>query len=361
MYEYARKRHIASAISTGLGADRYVPPNPRSQVAPWAKAYTTVQNITVTCYHNAPREEVLRKQVPYTMEISVPGNNFICISNPDQTCPESVHQGTDIKDPWRQRQCAAWKQDWEQQAANIIASEGFRNQVTENILDLAGISGWRRWFTKPAEFLQVLDEKERRERAIKIMALLTFAAGGGTILWTYLRNKKGERLEPNAPWDEVWNELRDELYVERGSEKTGAKKLAPRRKVSLGPGRLPDSAPNIARQLYDRMVYSAKRFGGGKILREARPTWKHDYQRRSGSGWHSGWRIGTDAGDGNINSSPGYFWVDKHEEVHYRDAEQVYGHGSRGRGIQLRYPVSYEKALFMASNFYQDRAKLGAI
>jgi hypothetical protein len=190
MYEYARKRHIPSAISTGLGVDRYIPYSATRTVAPWAIAETTVQNIDVKCYHNAPREEVLRKQVPYTMEISVPGNNFVCIGNPNQECPESVHQNADIKDPWRQRQCATWKQDWERQAADIIASEGFRNQVTENVLNLAGISGWRRWFTKPAEFIQVLDEKERRERAIKIMALVAFAAGGGAILWTYLKDKK---------------------------------------------------------------------------------------------------------------------------------------------------------------------------
>ena len=186
MYEYLKKRHIDSF---GLGADRYVPARPNSSV-PWPIAYTTVQNIEMKCYHNAPREQVITGMVPYTMEISAPGNNFICNGNPSQECPESVYQNADPKDPWRQRQCAAWKQGWEQEAANIISTQGFRDQVTQNVLTLAGISGWRRWFAKSAEFIQVLDERERRERGIKIFALVTVAAGGGVVLWKYLQNRK---------------------------------------------------------------------------------------------------------------------------------------------------------------------------
>jgi len=205
MYEYLKKRHIPAALSMeqslGFGAlgDRYIPARPTSRIAPWAAVETTVQNIRVKCYQNAPREEVLREMVPYTMEISVPGNNFICLGNPIQECPESVHRGTDPKDPWRQRQCAAWRQTWERQAADIIASQDFRNQVTENVLNIAGISAWQRVLAKPAEFLQVVEERERRERSIKILSVLAFAAGGGVILWTYLRSRKekAQDLEQN--------------------------------------------------------------------------------------------------------------------------------------------------------------------
>jgi len=516
MYEYKKQ----NGALQGLGVDRYVPGSASSQLAPWATAYTTVQNIDVKCYHNMPREEVLRRMSPYTMEISTPGNHFICIGNPDQECPESVHRNTDPKDPWRQRQCATWRQGWEQEAANIIASQEFRSQVTENILDAAGITGWRRWFTKPAEFIQVLDEKERRERGIKIFALVTIAAGGGFVFWKYLNNKKnkvsqnpeqllheppieygdgdhqpiaspgivskimkkmvrsarlaglkphhinwerqsfdrrdgtwkiGNRVYdstfgffevlPSASGDKIYYKtnskwtrarhgwrydtkqqltkqealdlaesyytgLRDTLLalenkaksrfgtltrafhiwnpktrlieehndgwlrnvgvsrnpldeakrLERLSEKTGAKKLV-FRKTKRGPGRLPDYAPNIARQLYDRMAYSAKKLGRGRMIREASPTWEHQYKLRKGYGWY----IGTNIGDGSINHSLGFFWVDKNEEVNYRDIEKTYEDGPRGHGWQSRYPMSYEEALFTASNYYQDRAKAGVI
>ena len=190
MYEYARKRFIPSTVSTGFGADTYrAASSTTSSLTPYAIARTNVQNIAVHCYENMPREQILATQVPYTMELSVPGRNFTCIGNPSQECPESVHRGTDPKDPWRQRQCAAWRQTWERQAADIIASQGFRDQVTENILNAAGVTGWRRWFTQGAEFVQVLDEKERRERAIKITAFVALAAGAGGILWTFLKKK----------------------------------------------------------------------------------------------------------------------------------------------------------------------------
>lgn len=191
MYEYAKKRFIPSAADTSLGADSYRTASTTSQLAPYAVARTSVQNIDVHCYENMPREQIVARQVPYTMELSVPGRSFVCIGNPNQDCPASVHRGTDPKDPWRQRQCAAWRTDWEREAAGIIASQAFRDQVTTNILNAAGITGWRRWFTKNAEFVQVLDEKERRERAIKIAAVVALAAGGGAILWTYLRPKAG--------------------------------------------------------------------------------------------------------------------------------------------------------------------------
>ena len=342
MYEYLKKRHIDSL---SMGTDRYVQANTNSAVAPWARAETTVQNVDVRCYHNAPRELVLQQMVPYTMEISAPGNNFICIGNPRQECPESVHQNADPKDPWRINQCAAWKSGWERDAADIIASQEFRNQVTENVLNLAGISGWRRWFAKPAEFVQVLEEKESRERGIKIFALVAVAAGGGVILWRHLQSKKNKVSQ---------NPESDNDYF---SAKTGAKKVV-FKKRKHGPGRMPDYAPDIARQIYRKMVDSAKRLGRGKMLREATPTWVHSYTSRKGYGWY----IGTDIGDGNINYSLGFFWVDKYEEVNYREVEQIHEEGPlSGRGWQVRYPVSYDKAIFMASNYYQDRAKAGLI
>jgi hypothetical protein len=62
--------------------------------------------------------------------------------------------------------------------------------MTERILDQAGITGWRRRFTKPAEFIQVLEERERRERPIKIFALLALAGGGGVLFWNFLKKRR---------------------------------------------------------------------------------------------------------------------------------------------------------------------------
>ena len=267
MYEYAKKRFIPSSVSTGLGTDSYTPANLASRVAPYAIAETKVQNINVRCYENAPREQIVTKQVPYTMELSVPGHSFVCIGNPDQECPASVHRNTDPKDPWRNRQCATWRQGWEQQAAGIIASQGFRNQVTENILNVVGITGWRRWFTKPAEFVQVLDEKESRERVIKIAAVLALAASGGAILWTFL-TKKGS-LKRNAHYGGGrWKprRLKGAYYQQKSqwsegrvaAEYTGKRYNLP----DIGTGTPPPAyAPWIIKELYSKMVRSAARNG----------------------------------------------------------------------------------------------------
>lgn len=187
MYEYLTKRHLES-----LG-DQYLPASPTRTKTPWAIADTVVQGISVRCYQNAPREQILTRQVPYTMEISYPGGNFVCIGNPTTaflTCPESVHQNADPKDPWRIRQCAAWKEALPQQMADLVATEDFRKQVTDNILNVAGISAFGKLFAKPAEFVQVVEERERREGAIKVVSILALAAGGGVILWKYLKRRK---------------------------------------------------------------------------------------------------------------------------------------------------------------------------
>jgi hypothetical protein len=360
MYEYAKKRFIPSSVSTGLGTDRYIPNATRTSSRPFdAVARTNVQNIDVQCYENMPREQIVTKQVPYTMELSVPGHSFVCIGNPDQECPASVHRNTDPKDPWRNRQCATWRQGWEQQAAGIIASQGFRNQVTENILNVVGITGWRRWFTKPAEFVQVLDEKEHRERVIKVAAVLALAAGSGAILWTFLKDKSGAKVVQNPGGHFI-----------KPSERTGAKMLTARKskwKAYYRPDQLPDNAPSIVRQIFEQMTESARLLGHGRIVADAKPICVRTVGRlRTGEPWNWGWLMGTLLGGDSINGSLGYFSVNKSEEVFFTDQSMAES-GSDPLSIHAhfmvgaRHRVSHEKALTVASSYYQELEEAGVV
>ena len=159
----------------------------------WPLVTTEHNNISCRCYQNAPREEILRWMVPKAMEIHVPGDVFVCNCTPQTgalDCPEEVHQGTDPKDPWRQRRCQEWRENWEVEAANIIGSEEFRDAITENVLDIAGITGWKRLLANSAEFVQVLEEREKRGRAIKIAGGAVLALSAGVLTWRYLKKRK---------------------------------------------------------------------------------------------------------------------------------------------------------------------------
>lgn len=179
MYEYS-----------ALG--RYTQPSATS-ASPWPIVETELNNIRCTCYENAPREEILRWMVPKSMEIHVPGHDFVCSCTPKNgilDCPEEVHEGADIEDPWRHRRCREWRESWEFEAANIVASEGFRDAMTEQVLDEAGITGWRRMLAKSAEFVQIVEEREKRARMIKITGGLVLMASAGALTWRYLKNRK---------------------------------------------------------------------------------------------------------------------------------------------------------------------------
>ena len=194
MYEYNTKKSVSTKpypiALAGLGSvDRYYPPSERRR-AYWGTARVFLENINCTCYHNAPREEVLRASLPYTMEISLPGHSFLCSCHPDMVCPPEVHEGAYLQDPWRIRRCSAWAEQWRQDANALISSPGFRDEMSRRVLDVAGITGWRRNLVKPAEFLQVIQEREKRERPIKIFAVLTLSLGSGVLFWTWLRNRK---------------------------------------------------------------------------------------------------------------------------------------------------------------------------
>jgi len=189
MYEYERK-------SMGsLGADTYTPAG--THTLPGGVPYSGIVNVDMggvkcRCYHNAPREVILRSRVPYAMEISLPDHAFICSCNPSSICPESVHQGIDKRDPWRQRRCAEWFENYEQEVAQTISSEQFRSDMTERVLDVSGITGAGRAFAQPAEFVQVLAEREQRSRAVTIASIVVLALGGGVLTWKFVADRKRE-------------------------------------------------------------------------------------------------------------------------------------------------------------------------
>ena len=175
MYEY-NAGTLGSTITTHPKG-RYITPTARS-LSPWPKVETEIDNIKCGCYQNAPREEILRRATPYTMEIQTPNNVFVCWCEPkigNINCPESVHGGADPHDPWRIRRCKEWEAGWEVQAAEMVASPEFRARVTENVLDIAGITGLERIRAKDAEFILLIAEREKRARALKI-------AGGAVVL-----------------------------------------------------------------------------------------------------------------------------------------------------------------------------------
>jgi len=170
--------------------DIYRPPSMTRRVAPWAIAEVVVNGIKCRCYQDAPREEIVRTSVPYSMEIlNWLGPTFVCSCMPDTNCPESVHQGASTRDPWRQRRCQEWREGRELSAAAEIASQGFRDQVTEQVLNVAGITGLQRRFAKGAEFVQVLEERERRERPIKVIGIGFLALAAATGTWFFIRSR----------------------------------------------------------------------------------------------------------------------------------------------------------------------------
>lgn len=205
MYIYTRKasapRYAVPALS-GLGTaaqGRYTParnvdpatgqPVPTQAVpVPWAAVDVNLQNVNCRFYKDAPREMVLPENLPYTMEISGPGYRFLGTCHPSQVCPESVHQGARPGDPMRVSRCNPWLERWNEESTDLIASEGFRRELTDNVLSVGNVTGVKRSLVKPAEFLEVVLEREARERPIKVISFIILAASGGILAFQAVRD-----------------------------------------------------------------------------------------------------------------------------------------------------------------------------
>jgi hypothetical protein len=215
-------RNFLSPIS-GLGGDRYIPaknvdpvtgqPTVSERVrAPWAVVEVGLRNILCRFYQNAPRELIIPGSLPHTMEISVPGNTFSGSCHPRQLCPEEVHQNAPARDKLRERRCAEWREQWDREAANIIADPEFRANITERVLDVAGITGAGRFLTKPAEFVEVIQEREARETSIRLVAFIFLAGAGGILTFNAVRKyakKRAARKAAEAESDASMGEIEE--------------------------------------------------------------------------------------------------------------------------------------------------------
>jgi hypothetical protein len=203
MYVYTKK---ALGMGTTQAQGRYTPARnvdpatgqPVSTEAipvPWAAIDINVQNINCRFYENAPREMVLPQNLPYTMEVSGPGYRYLGACHPSQECPESVHQGVQQSDPLYVSRCNQWLEQWNHEATALIESEGFRRELTNNILSVANVMGIKRSLAKPAEFLEVVMEREARERPIKLISFVILAASGGILTFKAVRSAVKKRAK----------------------------------------------------------------------------------------------------------------------------------------------------------------------
>jgi hypothetical protein len=148
------------------------------------------EGMTCTCYEQMGRGIIAPVTLPYSLEVKTLGKHFKCACNPRMQCPESVHRGVSTRDPWRAEVCRGWINDTKRVATQMIEGEEFRAQMAKAVAKGGEVPGWQQLFMAPAEFTEVLVERERRERPIMILGVIAIAAGGGFLLWKYLRGRE---------------------------------------------------------------------------------------------------------------------------------------------------------------------------
>lgn len=148
------------------------------------------EGMTCTCYEQMARELIAPVTMPYSLEVKTLGKHFKCACNPRFVCPEAVHRNASPRDPWRAHVCSQWINDTKRAASQMISSEEFRTQMAKAVAKGGEVPGWQQLFMAPAEFTEVLVEREGRERPIMILGVLAIAAGGGFLLWKYLRGRE---------------------------------------------------------------------------------------------------------------------------------------------------------------------------
>jgi hypothetical protein len=166
---------------------------------PWMRVFARLrpgqsevlpEGMTCTCYEQMAREAIAPVTHAYSLEVNTLGKKFKCACNPRMVCPESVHRGAAVRDPFRAHVCGQWIQDTQRTASQLISSEAFREQIAKAVAKGGQVPGWQQLFMAPAEFTEVLEVREARERPLIILGVVAIAAGGGFLLWKYLRGRE---------------------------------------------------------------------------------------------------------------------------------------------------------------------------
>lgn len=149
------------------------------------------------CYEGLPRDAVAATVRPYAVEFSTGlfGKKYEC--GCDQmwsTCPTEMRPIPASPDyAEKKKACDAFIAEAKKrlpEAYHDIEDEQFRLAVAQNIGRAFGIPESKIATLKPAEFLTVAEEKSRRAAGIWALSAITVAAGGGYLLWSFLRGRK---------------------------------------------------------------------------------------------------------------------------------------------------------------------------
>jgi hypothetical protein len=156
---------------------------------------------TCHCYEDLPRDMVAAVSRPYALEFATGlfGKRYECGCEPVWTwCPESMRPIPAAPDfATKKRLCEEYQQRSKKrlpEAYKDIEDEGFRLAIAQHLGRAAGLTEAQVERLDPAEFLTVAEEKSRRATGIWILSAITVAAGGGYLLWSFLRGRK--RTEP---------------------------------------------------------------------------------------------------------------------------------------------------------------------
>jgi hypothetical protein len=203
MYEYSKHpmgqeappvapaQPVALTISTPVG--------PKRRVGMRVMGPSGLEH-SCNCYEDLPRDMVAAMVRPWATEFSTGlfGKKYECVCDPMwSTCPQDMRPVPASPDYAAKKQaCNAFIADAKAKlpVAHLdIENEGFRLTVAQNIGRAFGLPESQVKKLRPAEFLTVVEERSRRSSGIWIVSALTVAAGGGYLLWSYLRGRKGKQ------------------------------------------------------------------------------------------------------------------------------------------------------------------------
>jgi hypothetical protein len=203
MYEYdirglgqAEQPQSGAAASEALTWIIDTPIGPRKRVGMHIVGPSGLRH-TCHCYEELPRDMVAAIARPYALEFTTGffGKKYECGCEPVWAwCPEEIRPIPAAPGfAKKKKQCEAYKQRAKAklpESYKDVEDEGFRLAIAQNLGRAAGLTEDQVSRLKPAEFLTVAEEKSRRAAGIWTLSAITVAAGGGYLLWSFLRSRK---------------------------------------------------------------------------------------------------------------------------------------------------------------------------